>query len=60
MEKLRDVYYELLEDPPYSTNLAPSDFHLLPLLELFLAGQRFLSDQDVISAVKGYFADLTL
>jgi histone-lysine N-methyltransferase SETMAR len=26
--KLRDLHYELLEHPPYSPNLAPSDFYL--------------------------------
>jgi histone-lysine N-methyltransferase SETMAR len=58
MGKLRDLHYELLEHPPYSTDLALSDFHLLPKLKIFLAGQRFLSNQEVIAAVEGYFQDL--
>jgi len=41
MEKLRDLHYELLEHPPYSLDLAPSDFCLFPKLKPFLAGQRF-------------------
>jgi transposase len=45
MEKLRDLYYELLEHPPCSLDLAPSDFCLFPKLKLFLAGQRFSSNQ---------------
>jgi hypothetical protein len=32
---------------------------LLPKLKLFLAGQRFSSNQEVIAAVERYFADLT-
>ena len=40
--KLRDLRYELLKHPPYSPDLAPSDFSLFPKLKLFLAGQRFL------------------
>jgi histone-lysine N-methyltransferase SETMAR len=40
-KKLRDLHYELLEHPPYSPDLAPSDFCLFPKLKLFLAGQRF-------------------
>jgi hypothetical protein len=40
-------------------NLAPSDFYLFPKLKLFLAGQRFSLNQEVIAAVEGYFADLT-
>jgi hypothetical protein len=39
--------------------LAPSDFCLFPKLELFLAGQRFSSNQKAIAAVERYFADLT-
>jgi hypothetical protein len=42
MGKIRDLHYELLEHPPYSLDLAPSDFCLFPKLKLFLAGQRFL------------------
>ena len=59
MGKLRDLHYELLEHPPYSSDLAPSDFYLFPELKLFLAGQRFSSNQEAIAAVEGYFADLT-
>jgi histone-lysine N-methyltransferase SETMAR len=60
MGKLRDLHYELLEHPPYSPDLAPSDFCLFPkLLKLFLACQRLSSNQEAIAAVEGYFADLT-
>jgi histone-lysine N-methyltransferase SETMAR len=56
--KLRDLHYELLEHPPHSPELAPSDFCLFPKLKLFLAGQRFSSNQVAIAAVDGYFADV--
>jgi len=59
MGKLRDLHYEFLEFPPYSPDLAPSDFYLFPKLKLFLAGQPFSSNQEEIAAVEGYFADLT-
>jgi len=58
MRKLRDLHYELLEHPPYSPDLAPSDFCLFPKLKLFLAGQHASSNQEAIAAVEGYFADL--
>jgi histone-lysine N-methyltransferase SETMAR len=58
MRKLRDQHYELLEHPPCSSDLAPSDFSLFPKLKLFLTGQRFSSNQGAIAAVEGYFADL--
>ena len=59
MGKLRDLHYELLEHLPYFPDLAPSDFSLFQKLKLFLAGQRFSSNQEAIAAVEGYFADLT-
>jgi len=59
MGKLRDLHYELLEHPLYSSDLAPSDFCLFPKFKLFLAGQRFSSNQEAIAAVEGYCADLT-
>jgi histone-lysine N-methyltransferase SETMAR len=59
MGKLRALYYELLEHPPYSPDLTPSDFFLFTKLKLFLAGQRFSSNQEMIAAVEGYSADLT-
>jgi len=49
----------LLEHPPYSPDLARSDFYLFPKLKFFLADQRFSSNQVAIAAVEGYFADLT-
>ena len=58
MGKLRDLHYELLEHPPSSPDLAPFDFYLFPKLEIFLAGQRFSSNQEAIATVEGYFADL--
>jgi histone-lysine N-methyltransferase SETMAR len=51
--KLRDLHYELLEHPPFSPDLTPSDFYL------FLAGQRFSWNQEAIADVQRYFADLT-
>jgi histone-lysine N-methyltransferase SETMAR len=59
MGKLRDLHYELLEQPPYSPDLSPSDFCLFPKLKLFLSGQRLSSNQVAIAAVERYFADLT-
>jgi hypothetical protein len=55
MGKLRDLHYELLEHTPHSPDLAPSDFYLFPELKLFLAGQRFSSNQEAITAVRGVF-----
>jgi len=59
MGKLKVLHYELLELPPYSPDLAPSDFCLFPKLKLFLAGQHYSSNQEATAAVEEYFADLT-
>jgi hypothetical protein len=59
MGKLRDLHYVLLGHPSYSKYLAPSDFCFFQKLKLFLAGQRFSSNQEAIAAVEGYFTDLT-
>lgn len=56
--KLVGLQYELLEHPPYSPDLAPSDFHLFPNLKRFLRGKRFSTDNEVITAVEGYFEGL--
>ncbi|MCP6508625.1 hypothetical protein NL478_28070, partial [Klebsiella pneumoniae] len=40
---------------PYSPDLAPSDYFLFPNLKKWLSGQRFPNDEEVMSAVNGYF-----
>lgn len=57
MATVRDCGFELVPHPPYSPDLAPSDFHLFPNLKKQLAGKHFDSDDDVISAVTDFFDD---
>jgi histone-lysine N-methyltransferase SETMAR len=42
--------------PPYSPDLAPSDFHLFLHLKKFLAGQHFNNDEDVKRAVQKWLS----
>lgn len=58
MGKTCELKFELLEHPPYSLDLAPSDYHLFPNLKKFLGGRRFHSNEEVIDAVKSYFENL--
>lgn len=44
-----------LFQPPYSPDIAPSDYYLFRHLKKFLRGQRFSSDNEVMDAVKSYF-----
>ena len=56
--KLTELRYELVSHAPYSPDLAPSDFFLFPNLKKSLAGKRFGSNEEVITATDAYFADL--
>jgi histone-lysine N-methyltransferase SETMAR len=46
------VGFQYLEHPPYSPNLAPSDYHLFPGIKKQFKGRHFLSDAEVIVALK--------
>jgi len=39
--------WEILEHPPYSPDLLPSDFHLFPNMKKHLHAKRFKSHDDV-------------
>lgn len=56
--KISDLKYEILQHPPYSPDLAPSDFWLFPHLKKFMRGKRFSSNEEVIAAVEAYFNSL--
>ena len=53
--KLNDLRFELLTHPPYSPDLAPSNFYLFADLKKMLQGKRFSSDDKVIAATEAYF-----
>lgn len=44
-----------LDHPPYSPDLAPSDYYLFSKLKKHLRGKRFLGDEEVMSAVDEFF-----
>jgi histone-lysine N-methyltransferase SETMAR len=46
-----------LNHPPYSPDLAPSDYFLFSKLKSNLRGKKFTSDEEVISAVLNHFKD---
>ena len=55
MSAVHDYGFELIDHPSYSPDLAPSDYFLFPNLKKHLAGKRYESDDDVISAVEDFF-----
>ena len=46
--------WDLFPHPPYSLDLAPSDFHLFPRLKSDLGGQHFANDEEVKNAVNSW------
>lgn len=58
MAKLEELHYELLENPAYSPDLSPSDFHLLPCLKKFVVGRHFSSNNEFIATLNEYFEGL--
>jgi len=58
---LEKFKWDILDQPPYSPNLAPSDFHLFLHLKKHLAGKTFDDDdevqEEVMTLFKGQAAD---
>jgi histone-lysine N-methyltransferase SETMAR len=48
---LQEFGWEVSEHPAHSPDLAPSDFHLFPLLKAVLGGKRLKSDEEVKDAI---------
>uniref|UniRef100_A0A673BIC6 Histone-lysine N-methyltransferase SETMAR n=1 Tax=Sphaeramia orbicularis TaxID=375764 RepID=A0A673BIC6_9TELE len=57
MAAVKDCGFELVDHPPYSPDLAPSDYFLFPNMKKHLAGKRYQTDDEVISAVEDFFGD---
>ena len=53
---LRKLKFEVMAHPPYSPDLAPSDYHLFGPLKEVLRGRRFTSDQEVKEVVHSWLA----
>jgi len=51
-KKLAYLGFQCLDHPPYSPDLAPSDYHLFPGLKKQMEGRHFLSDAEVIAATE--------
>lgn len=46
--------WDVFDHPPYSPDLAPSDFHLFPYMKRWLASRRFANDGELQNAVTGW------
>ena len=54
--KINELGWELVTHPPYSPDLAPSDYHLFRSLEHSLRGKRFINVDQVKKHLSQYFA----
>ena len=46
-QKIAELGWEILAHPPYSSDLAPSDYHLFLTLQNFLRGKKFKNEEDI-------------
>jgi [histone H3]-lysine36 N-dimethyltransferase SETMAR len=54
VETIQKLKFEVLDHPPYSPDLAPSDYHLFGPLKESLRGRRFTSDDAIKEAVHSW------
>jgi transposase len=57
--KLHELGSELLPHPPYSPDLAPSDFFLFADLKRMLAGKKFSTNEEVSAENEAFFEAMT-
>ena len=57
VETIQALHFETLSHPPYSPDLAPSDFHVFGPLNEALRGRHFSSDDEVKEAVHSWLRD---
>ncbi|XP_033231999.1 uncharacterized protein LOC117182982 [Belonocnema kinseyi] len=58
--KLHEIGFELIPEPPYSPDLAPSDYYLFLHLKRWLTGKCFHSNEELIAEPEAYFGDLPI
>jgi [histone H3]-lysine36 N-dimethyltransferase SETMAR len=54
MAPLHEFGYKLFPHPPYSPDLAPSDFFLFVDLKRMIAGKKFSSNKELIAETEAY------
>ena len=56
-KKLLELGWEVMCHPPYSPDLAPSDYHLFRSLQNFLNGKNFIDDEEVENHLHQFFSE---
>ena len=57
MTAATELGFEMLPHPPYSPDMAPSEFYRVPKLKCLLRGTQYGSNEGVIEAVNEYLRD---
>ena len=57
MDAIERNVYKLIPLPPYSPDLAPSDYFLFPNLKKDIRGRHFRSNEEVVAAVEEWVGD---
>jgi histone-lysine N-methyltransferase SETMAR len=55
LEIIQDLQWKLLEHPPYSPGLAPSDFHFFGPLKNDVGGKRYANDKERLKRRRGNY-----
>jgi histone-lysine N-methyltransferase SETMAR len=55
---LQQFNWEIFEHPPYSPGLAPSDYHLFTKMKVWLANERFKTNEELMDGVKNWLSTL--
>lgn len=55
LDKIKELGWEVLPHPPYSPDIAPSDYYLFRSLQHFLSDKKFRNEEDVKNGVSTYF-----
>lgn len=54
-QKIREFGWDVLSHPPYSPDIAPSDYHLFRSMQHFLAGKKFENQNAIGDAMIEFF-----
>jgi histone-lysine N-methyltransferase SETMAR len=54
-QKIKEMNWEILDHPPYSPDLTPSDYHLFSLFQNHLNNKKYERFEEVNDAILAYF-----
>uniref|UniRef100_A0AAF5DET3 Mos1 transposase HTH domain-containing protein n=1 Tax=Strongyloides stercoralis TaxID=6248 RepID=A0AAF5DET3_STRER len=55
LDKIKELGWEVLPHPPYSPDIAPSDYHLFKVLQDSIDGEKFQNIEEVKNALLKFF-----